>query len=58
MVRIAWDYVSPKGEHWLEWYESGKRHLKRVSEELYLSILARCTVNTVKKVEDDLDFLN
>lgn len=60
-VRIEWDYLSPRNERWIEWYENGKRHLKRVSDELYQSILARCTVNMVKTVvetDDDLDFLN
>ena len=47
---ITWDYVSPRGEHWLEWFADGRRHLQRVTEEMYEAIKA--------KFNEELDFLN
>jgi hypothetical protein len=50
MTKITWDFVSPRGEHWLEWSKDGVRHLKIVTEEEYNAL----TANN----ENDLDFLN
>ena len=41
-VRIIWDYISPRKEHWLEWCdENGKTHLRRVTQDEYYDILEK-----------------
>ena len=54
-VTITWDFLSPRNERWLEWYENGKRHLKRVTEEVYQAILARTSRNDARTIVADED---
>ena len=51
-MKILWDYISPKGDHYLEWQTpNGRTHMKIVSDEQYEALTA--------KPEADLDdFLN
>ena len=52
MMKIIWDYTSPRNEHWLEWCDlNGQTHMKRVTEEEYAVI-------TAKPTESELDFLS
>ena len=55
-ILITWDFISPRGQHWLEWVENGRRKLKIVTDEFYATIKEKATRAIEPQTEDD--FLN
>ena len=52
MIEILWDFVSSRGQHWLEWTDtSGQSRIKIVTEAEYQNIL-------MQTEEESLDFLD